>query len=509
MSSRLFATLGLAALIATGAATAIAQAPATIRIGIDVDAGSLDPRQARDTTAFRTVDLIYDGLVQLGPDLAPVPDLATAWENPDPTTWIFKLRQNVKFQDGTPFTADDVVFTFTTILDAANNAPMRALYTPISKVEAVDPQTVKFTLSAPYAPLLSYLDIGIVSKKLAEGGGNMALKPVGTGPMKLASWTRGSKIVLEPNADYWAGAPKVKSMELTIIGDNTARAQAFEAGDLDLIQSPLSPQDIKRLAANSKFSNAITSGLGVTYINFNTGDPLLADPKIRRALAMLIDQKTIVEQIYAGVDKAATSVLLPSSWAYSDQPKQPTYDPAGAAKLFTELGWAKGGDGMLAKGGQKLKIVLATHSEDPNRIQTIEFIQAQMKTAGVDTEIRISDFPSFSTGYVQKSMHQFALLGWLNLVDPDRLMYGQLVTGGPLNWGKYSNPKVDAALQAGRSALKQEDRKKAYLEAATVLADEIPYYILSYQGYQLFYSKSLGSLTPNPRGYLRSVLPKS
>lgn len=505
MLTRLLAGLALSLLPLAAPSPALARTNDTIRVGADVDAGTLDPRLMRDTGAYRATDLIYDGLVQLAPDLKPQPALALSWENPEPTVWIFRLRPNVKFHDGSPFTAEDVVFTYQTILNPSSNAPMRALFTPVKSIEAVDPLTVKFTLSAPYAPLLSYLDIGIVSKKYVEGGGDTALKPVGAGPMKLGDWRRGSILRLEPNADYWGGAPAAKPIEIVVVGDNTARAQAFEAGDLDLIQSPLSPRDIQRLAADKKYGSAIIPGLGVTYLNFNTADPLLADPKLRAAIAMLVDQNAIVGQIYEGVDKVATSVLMPSSWSYSADIKQPPFNVEAAKAAFAALGW-KPVNGVLQKDGKKLHIVLSTHSEDPNRVQAVEFLQATFQSAGVETELRVSDWPSFSVNYVQKSQHQIALLGWLNIVDPDRLLYGQLHTGGPLNWGGYSNKEVDAALDEGRSALGTDKRAEAYRKAATILAAEVPYYIVSYQGYQLFYNKALGELTPNARGYLRGLL---
>jgi peptide/nickel transport system substrate-binding protein len=494
-------------LVAPLATAASAQTARPVVIGTDVDAGTLDPRLTRDTTAYRTTDLIYSGLVHLTPTLEPKPDLAESWTTPDPKTWIFKLRAGLKFSDGSPLTADDVVFTYTTLLNPSTNAPMRALYTPITAVEAVDPQTVKFTLAAPYAPLLTYLDLGIVPKKLAEAGHDIALKPVGAGPMKLVSWTRGAEIVLEANPGYWAGAPKVQRVTLKIIGDNTARAQAFEAGDLDAIQSPLSPQDIARLAKDQRFGAFVTAGLGVTYLNFNTKDPLLAEPKMRKALSMLVDQKTIVGDIYRGVDQVATSVLLPSSWAYSATIKQPVFDPKGAAALFAELGWKKNRDGILEKDGKKLALTLSTHSEDPNRVQTLEFMQAIFREAGVDAKAQITDWPSFSANYVQKSQHQVALLGWLNIVDPDRLLFAQLTTGGSTNWGSYANPAVDAALQEGRSALDQAARAAAYRKAAAVLAEELPYYIISAQGYQLFHSKKLPvTVQATPRGNLRGLI---
>lgn len=500
----LAASAAVLAILASGAATA----QDTLTIGADVDAGTLDSRLTRDTTAYRVANLIYAGLVNLTPSLEPVPDLAESWEFTDPTTLVVHLREGLVFSDGSALTAEDVVYTYTKLIDPDFNAPQRTLYAPISKIEAVDDLTVKFTLSAPYAPLLSYMDMGIVPSDYAESGADLASAPIGAGPMKLVSWTRGSDIKLEASDSYWAGAPSVKTVDIRIVGDNSARAQAFEAGDLDVIQSPLSPQDIARLKDDAKFGNVIMAGLGVTYLNFNVKDPLLADAGMRQAFAMLVDQDTIVNDIYQGVDQVAKNVILPSSWAYDPTIQQPTFDIAGAQAKFAEMGWSdSNGDGVLDKDGQKLTVVLSTHSEDPNRVQSVEFLQAVMQSAGIDAQVQISDWPSFSTGYVQKGLHQIALLGWLNIVDPDRMLYGQLSTGGSTNWGGYSNPELDKLLQEGRTAPDQEGRKAAYQAAARILASELPYYIISDQGYQLFYAKDLeGSVEANPRGNFRGLI---
>lgn len=495
-----------AALVSLTAGGALAQE--TLVIGADVDAGTLDPRLARDTTAYRVTNLIYSGLVHLTPSLEPVPDLAESWDSPDPRTVIFTLREGLVFSDGSALTAEDVVYTFETITDPDFNAPQRTLYVPIESVEAVDDLTVRFNLSVPYAPLLTYLDMGIVPSDYAEAGGDLATEPVGAGPMKLESWNRGSEIVLAASDSHWRGAPEVDRLTLRIVSDNSARAQAFEAGDLDVIQSPLSPNDIDRLSGDDRFGSVIMAGLGVTYLNMNVSDPLLSDPAIRRAFAMLVDQETIVNDIYQGVDEVASSIILPSSWAYDPAIAQPTFDMAGAIAAFAELGWTdSNGDGVLDKDGAPLTVTLATHSEDPNRIQAVEYIQAMMQMAGVNAEIQISDWPSFSTGYVQQGEHQIALLGWLNITDPDRLGFAQLTTGGSQNWGGYSNPQVDEYLQQGRTSLDQNERAAAYRKAAEIIAGELPYYIISYQGYQLFHDKDVpAAVTANPRGSFRGMI---
>ena len=192
-----------------------------IRVGTDVDASSLDPRLMRDTTSYRVVDLLFDGLVRLDRNLVPVPGLAVSWENPEPTRWVFHLREEARFHDGRPFVAEDVVHTLETILDPAFGAPLRSLYEPIERVVAIDDHTVEIGLDGPYAPLLSYLDVGIVPRD-AEGA---ASGPIGTGPYRLLRWDRGSRIVLEANREYWGGAPAHDAIEIVVVPDNTARAQ--------------------------------------------------------------------------------------------------------------------------------------------------------------------------------------------------------------------------------------------------------------------------------------------
>lgn len=477
-----------------------------VRIGMDVDAVSLDPRTARNTTDYRVLDLVYDGLVRLDAGLEPQPNLATKWEQVDPTTLVVTLREDVKFHDGKPLSADDVVFTYTTILDPKLASNAASLFAPIQSVEAIGANQVKFTLKHPYAPLLSYLDIGIAPKHVVEAGQDLSSAPVGTGPYRFVRWNRGNEIVLEANADYAGGKPGTQQIAFVTLGDNTARAQALEAGDLDMIMTPLAPDDVARLAADERFTHTKLPGLTITYLNFNTNSPVLANPKLRHVLGMLIDQDVIVNQIYGGLDVPGTSVLIPpSAWSYNADIKQPAFDVEAAGKALAELGWTAGSDGILQKDGQKLTISLSTNSEDSARIQTIEYIQNVMQQVGIDAKVAIADFPAWIAD-VRGGKFDIALLSWVNLVDPDRGTYSQLTSKGALNWGKYSNPAVDAALEQGRSATERETRVKAYHEAARIIGEELPYYVVSYTGFDAFAKKTVTGAQPDDaRGYVRNL----
>ncbi len=290
-----------------------------------------------------------------------------------------------------------------------------------------------------------------------------------------------------------------------MVPDNTARAQAFEAGDLDLVQSPLSPQDIRRLSADARFAKDVESSPAITYFNFQCARAPLDERGVRRAVAMLIDQDTILTRIYEGTDEKARSILLPGSWAFSDDVLQPSYDPDGALALLDELGWKdRDGDGILDKNGKKLSFELGTHSEDVNRVQTLEYLQNVLRTRGVDATLKVSDWPSFSVRR-DAGDYDVILLGWTQLVDPDKETYDQFHSRGGLNWGGYRNARVDALLERGRSATSLEERAASYRELAAIVASDVPYYVLSYQRHHLFHSARIDGFVADPRGMLRGL----
>ncbi len=474
-----------------------------IKIGLDLDAGTMDPRLSKDTSAARVIDLVYNGLVRLSDKLEAKPDLAEKWENPDPKTWIFTLRKGITFHDGTPLTAEDVKYTYESLLDPNFKAPYAKLYQPIEKVEAVDESTVKFTLKQPYAPLLSYLDLGIVPKHIGEKNDNsLASNPVGTGPYKMVKWDKNSKISFEAFDKYWEGEAKTKKVTYFIIPDNTTRVSALQAGDVDLVHSPLSPQDIKSVKDNSNFTVTQTEGLGFTYLNFNTTNPILSDVKVRQAIAHLVNKEEISNEIYQGMDKPGNSPLIPPSWAYTDSIKGPDYDPEKAKQLFAEAGWKDSdGDGILDKDGKKLTLTLSTHTEDPNRIQTVEYLQHEFAKAGIDTKVSTTEFATFSDNLMAQKF-DIALLGWLSLVDPDRAMYSQFNSTSGNNYGKYNNPKVDELLEKGRATLDQSERAKIYQEAAQIVTDEVAYDVVLYQGYIAMYANKVSGFHEHPKGSL-------
>lgn len=496
---RLFAVL---AALLVGVATVSAQT--VLRAGIDVDAGTMDPRLGRDTTALRMQELLFNGLVYLDAEVVPQPDLAESWEFTSPTELMFKLREGVRFHDGSAFDADDVVYTYKTLVSDTLGAPRRSLYTPIAEVVADSPYQVTFKLAQPYAPILQYLDMGIVPSDVVEKlGDSFADQPIGTGPFKLAEWNRGATIRVVANDDYFKGRPSIDEVVISVIPDNNVRLIALESGDLDLIHSPIPPQDLARLSSSSTLQVRAENALGYTYLNVNLKNPLLQDVRVRKALAYLTDRETISEVLYYGMDTPGSSFLLPGTFYYTEDVNVYEYDPEKAVALLAEAGWTDSdGDGILDKDGQKFSLKLTTNV-DPNRQQVLEFLQGEWAEVGIDASVRVYEWPSFIAD-VEAGKHAISLLGWLNLADPDR-SYLAFKTGGDSNYGSYSNPRVDELLDEGRRETDLDTRKAIYTEIADIITDELPYIFVVNQGYVVINNPALKGFDVRPTGSWKSL----
>lgn len=479
--------------------------PVTLRLGLDVDAGTGDPRLAQDTSAFRLRELLFNGLVYIAADYSPTPDLAESWENPDDQTWVFHLRQGIKFHNGQELTAEDVKYTYETMLDEDFAAPLRAFYEPIQSIEVVDDYTIEFTLDSAFGPFLAYMDMGIVPKSVVEEQGEaFGANPIGTGPFKFVSWQRGDTIELEAFDDHFNGRPKADRILIKVVPDNSARAVAVESGDLDFIQSPVSPQDVIRLEETSGIQVDRIPASGYTYINLNTADPILSDVRVRQALAHLVNRQQILDTIYKGIGQIANSPIPPGMWAYAADVPGYDYDPEQAAALLDEAGWELGADGIRMKEGQPLALTVRTHSEDPDRRQVIEVLQAEFTKAGIQADTNVVEWPSYFAD-IQESKYQVAVIGWLNLTNPDRAMFRPFTIAGPANYGQYENAEVDKLIRDARATLDQDKAREMYQQTSRIIAEEAPYIFLQYQEYIAIYSDKLTGFVPNPVANWRSM----
>jgi peptide/nickel transport system substrate-binding protein len=473
-----------------------AQRGGTLRAGLDVDADTLDPRLYKNTSGGRIKELAFNGLVAIGPDYVPAPDLAEKWDNPDDKTWVFHLRQGIKFHDGTDLTANDVKYTYESVLDPSFNSPLRAFYLSVDKVDATDKNTVTFTLKDPFAPFLSYMDLGIVPQASGTKS-DFGTKPIGTGPFKVDTWNTGDSIDLSAFDGFYAGRANLDRVRVKVVPDNSARVVALESGDLDFVQSPLSPQDVAREQSAGKLKVDRTPAAGYTYINLNTADPILSDKNVRQALSHLVNKQQIIDTIYKGIGKPANGPIVPGMWAYSADIPAYDYSPDKARQMLDDAGWKAGADGIRTKDGQKLNLVVRTHSEDPDRKQLIQVLQSEFQNVGIDATTNTVEFPAFFQD-VQDGKYQVGVIGWLNLSDPDRATFRQFTIDGSANYGKYRNDQVDGLLKQARMTLDQTKAKGLYTDAVKQIVDDAPYIFVQYQEYIAMYTTKLQGYVINP-----------
>ena len=483
----------------TAAPQAAAKPGGTLRAGLDVDADTLDPRLTKNTSGYRVKELAFNGLVSISPDFSPAPDLATTWDNPDQKTWVFHLRPGgVTFHDGSPLTSADVKYTYESVLDQSFNSPVRSFYSSVQNIDATDPNTVTFTLNAPFAPFLSYMDLGIVPQAAQKSGTDFGTKPIGTGPFKVDSWTTGDTISLSAFDKFYGGRPNLDKVSVKIVPDNSARVVALESGDLDFVQSPVSPTDVQRVQSeSSKLKLERTPAAGYTYVGFNCADPILGDKQVRQALAHVVNKPQIISTIYQGIGQPANGPIVPGMWAYSADVPSFDYNPDTAKQMLDQAGWTAGSDGVRAKNGQRLALVVRTHSEDPDRKSLIQVLQSEFQNIGIDATTNTVEFPALFND-VQAGKYQVIVLGWLSLSDPDRATFRQFTSGGSANYGKYTNPQVDQALQQARMTLDQTEAKQLYTNAVKQIVDDAPYVFVQVQEYIAMYTPKLQGYVINP-----------
>jgi len=332
-------TLALAAGLMLVAGAAAAQRT-DIVIGMPLEPPILDPTAGAAAAIDEVVYAnLFEGLTRFGPDGQILPALAESWEPaPDNLSWVFYLRQGVTFQDGTPFTAEDVVFSFDRAMAEGSLNAQKGLFTGINEVTAIDDVTVEIGLDAPKGSLLTNLawgDAVIVSPATADSNGQ---HPVGTGPFAFSVWVQGDRIDLVRRADYWGEAPALEKLSFRFISDPTAAFAAMMAGDVDVFPNFPAPENLPQFQADPRFQVLVGSTEGETILAINNARPPFDDIRVRQAISQAIDRKAIIDGAMFGYGTPIGSHFAPHHPAYEDLTGVAPYDPDRAKALLAETG---------------------------------------------------------------------------------------------------------------------------------------------------------------------------
>jgi peptide/nickel transport system substrate-binding protein len=452
-------------------------------VGQIAEPKSLDPAAVTAVNDFRILVNLYEGLLKYeSGTLEVAPGLATGWEvSEDGTVYTFTLREGVTFHDGTPFNAEAVKFNFDRMLNEdhpyhdTGPFPLAFFFSAVQSTEAVDDLTVRFTLNAPYAPFLSNLayPTGLMVSPTAviAGGADFGRAPVGTGPFRFVEWRSNEAVVIERNADYWGEPAGTQAVVFRPITDANTRVAEMLAGGIDLMVE-VPPTALSEFQGDA-FTVTEQAGPHVWFLILNAKEGPFADVRVRQAANYAIDKEAIVNDVLEGTADVAAGPIPPAfAWAYNDALEPYPYDPDRARALLAEAGAegaevtfyvTEGGSGML----------------DPVPMGTA--IQADLEAVGLDVTIETYEWNTF-LGRVNPGLEgqaDMAEMAWMTN-DPDTLPFLALRTeawpeAGGFNSGYYSNPEVDALLEAARVATDQDERARLYKEMQAIVQEDAPW----------------------------------
>ena len=451
------------------------------------DASYLNPILARDSASGDINNLVFNGLLKYDKDLKLVVDLAEGWTvSPDGLTITFRLKKNVRWHDGLPFTSEDVKFTYEKLIDPKVQTPYSSDYLLVKNFVVIDTYTVRISYKQPFAPALETWGMGIIPKHVFENGDfntNPAnRRPVGTGPYKFNEWKTDEKIVLDANPDYFDGKPYISRYVYRIIPDESV--QFLELRNESVDEMGLTPDQWKAYPEFFlKYNKYRYPAFSYTYLAFNLRNPVFAEKKFRQAVAYAIDKSEIINGVLLGMGKAANGPFPPQSWAYDTNVKDYEYNTDLARQLLSELGWKdEDGDGYLEKDGRKLAFTIMTNQGNKLRQLSAEIIQSQLKKIGIKADIRVLEWSTFVHQFIDKKNFEAVILGWSLSRDPDQYaIWNSKQTGdGQYNFISYKNPEVDKLLDEGRRTFNMKKREAIYHDIHRILAEDLPYIFLYY-----------------------------
>jgi peptide/nickel transport system substrate-binding protein len=483
------ARIVLACCAALAGCTGSRAAPeATLVVGRPADAIGLDPARVTDADSSEVCEQIYDTLVREKRGTTEIePALAERWEvNSAATEWIFHLRHGVRFHDGTPLDADAVLYNFERWRDPQHPRHRtdfvyyESAFRNLERVEKIDRYTVRMVIERPYAPFLANLSVFAMSiaspAAIAKYGDELAYHPVGTGPFRFVEWSRGDRITLAANRDYWGGPPKLTHLTFVAIRDARQRLVAIEGGAIDVAER-LAPEDLQFVALHPELKIEQVAGNNVSYLGMNTEHPPFDDPRVRIAVAHAINKTPIVRMVFQGLAMPATGALVPSSWGYVDL-QDYAYDPPLARKLLAEAGWR-------AERRFTLYVMSTPRPYLPSPEQVARMIARNLRDVGIDVELVVSPMADHLRR-TSNGEHDLCVLGWQgDNGDPDNFLYGLFDSdnaqkGTARNVSFFRDAQLHGLLRWAQETTDHQQRVDFYAQAQRIIAEKAPWVPLAH-----------------------------
>jgi peptide/nickel transport system substrate-binding protein len=466
---------------------------------IESSPANLDPRIGTDAQSERIDALLFDCLVTHDASFQFTPALAERWEQPNPLTFVFHLRSGVRFHDGRPLTARDVVWTLESMLDSRHPGavitPKTAAYASIDSMEAPDDRTVVLHLKHADNFLLTNLSTGAMGIVPEGSGRDFWQHPVGTGPFQFASQQIDQDVILERNPLSWSQVPKLERVRFAVVPDAITESLELEKGSGDVAINSLPMDSLAVLAARPDLRIEETGGTEIQYLAFNLRDPLLQDARVRQAISCSIDRDLIIQTLMGGHARPALSLLPQSHWAFNGDGLRFDFDPARAGRLLDEAGHPRAGEGI------RFHLAMKTSNDEGTRLLAA-VLQQQLAVAGIAIDLRSFEYATFYSD-VTRGAFQMYSLRWIGIEQPDIFSYAfSTARFSPkgANRSHYSNVRLDALLDDAAQSEDTARRRADYAEAQQILDRDLPAINLWYRDTVVVHNRRLTHVVPSPSG---------
>lgn len=471
---------------------------------------TLVPILASDSPSSHIVSLVFNGLVRYNKNVELKADLAESWEIKDEgLTIIFHLRKGVKWHDGRPFTAEDVEFTYESLVDPDVPSPYSGDFKMVRQVEVVDDYTIKIIYKEPFAPGLSSWIMPIMPKHILKEENLLTTpfrrSPVGTGPYKFKRWKTQERIDLVSNYEYFEHRPYIDRYIYRVIPDPAT--MFLELQTLGVDSMGLTPLQFTRQADTAFFRERFRKfkfpSFGYTYLAYNLEDEKFKDKRVRQALNYAVDKNELIDGVLLGQGRICTGQFVPESWAFNKAVKPRRFCPGKARAILKEAGWLDtDADGWIDKDGKRFEFSILTNQGNEVRRMTAEIIQRRLKNIGIKVNIRILEWSVFINEFVNKRRFEAIILGWGLGREPDcyDIFHSSKTHPGEFNFVGYKNPEIDRLLIEGRRMFDKEKRKKVYHKIHQILYDDQPYMFLYIPDSLVAVHNRFQGIEPSPIG---------
>ena len=476
----------------------------TLHLSISSSPSRLNPMLATDSASGEIAGWVFNSLVEYDKDGKVIPRLAKSWKFLDDKTLIFKLKENIKWNDDKPFTAKDVVFTYKLITSPKVFTPYADEFRYVKDVIMIDKFTVKVIYKKPYFKALNTWMTSIVPKHILEKEKDVMTSsfnqhPIGTGSYMIDGFEINKDIVLKANPNYFIHKPHIDTITYHYIPDPATNFLMLKTKKLDVgglsplqVERQLDSEFKKHYAIYEKISNSYT------YLGFNLKNKKFQNPLLRKAIGLAIDKKQLVDILFFGHGQVCNGPFMPKTWGYNDSVKS-SYNPQKAKEILKKLGYSE---------KNPFEFTITTNSNNDTRVYAVQIIQHQLAKVGIKVHIRTMEWQAFLNTVVMPKKFEAVVLGWGLSLTPDAysIWHSDGAKKGGFNFVSYKNKRVDELIKKAEVTVDEQKLSLYYKEIFKLIVEDHPYIFLYIPNSITAVNKEIKHVSPSIIGVMHNEI---